>query len=89
MADRYVYVTRLPVVQKSKTYVGVQRPSRGTGYHTAYPGWFLQRTELVTLSKAVVSNWTASSLCRRVRSCPAHPNSPNIEASSLPLGELE
>lgn len=42
----YLYVTRLPIVQKAPSYVVVQRP-HACGYHTEYQGWFLNRAEFL------------------------------------------
>lgn len=44
--DRFMLVTRLPILSVAGSYVAVQRPYR-RGYQTAYPGWFLQRDELL------------------------------------------
>jgi putative methyltransferase (TIGR04325 family) len=44
--NRYMYVTRMPVVQHSPSYVVLQRPYRH-GYQTEYPGWFLNREEFL------------------------------------------
>jgi putative methyltransferase (TIGR04325 family) len=43
---RYVYITRLPIVQRAPTFVVVQRP-HGSGYDTEYQGWFFNRGELL------------------------------------------
>lgn len=45
-ARRYVYVTNIPVVERAKTFLVVQRPYT-YGYNTEYPGWFFNRTELL------------------------------------------
>jgi putative methyltransferase (TIGR04325 family) len=44
--DGYLYVTRVPVVHRVKSFVVVQRPYR-YGYQTEYLGWFLNRQELL------------------------------------------
>jgi putative methyltransferase (TIGR04325 family) len=44
--DRYLYVTRMPVVEHAQSYVVLQRPYRH-GYQTEYPGWFLNRDEFL------------------------------------------
>lgn len=46
MTSSYLYITRLPVVEKSKGFVVVQRP-RAVGYGTEYLGWFLNRQEFL------------------------------------------
>jgi putative methyltransferase (TIGR04325 family) len=46
VTGRYLYVTRLPVVQQAPSYVVVQRP-HACGYHTEYQGWFLNREALL------------------------------------------
>jgi putative methyltransferase (TIGR04325 family) len=46
-AERYLYVTRVPVVQHVPSFVVVQRPY-AYGYHTEYLCWFLNQRELVT-----------------------------------------
>jgi putative methyltransferase (TIGR04325 family) len=43
---RYVYVTRLPIVQRAPSFVVVQRP-HAVGYQTEYQGWFLNREEFL------------------------------------------
>jgi len=47
LTGRYLYVTRLPVVQRVPSYVVVQRP-HACGYLTEYQGWFLNREELLS-----------------------------------------
>jgi putative methyltransferase (TIGR04325 family) len=44
---RYVYVTRLPIVQRAPSFVVVQRP-HAVGYQTEYQGWFFNREEFLT-----------------------------------------
>ena len=46
MTGSYLYVTRTPVVWRAESFVVVQRP-RDVGYRTEYPGWFLNRQELL------------------------------------------
>lgn len=43
----YLYVTRLPLVQRAPSFVVVQRPA-AHGYATEYLGWFLNRDEFLT-----------------------------------------
>ncbi|MDH7568052.1 MAG: hypothetical protein QHJ73_00515 [Armatimonadota bacterium] len=42
----YLYITRLPVVQRVPSFVVVQRPY-SVGYRTEYLGWFLNRNEFL------------------------------------------
>src|SRR5206468_2207024 len=42
----YLYLARVPVVRSSASFVVVQRP-HAAGYRTEYPGWFLNRGELL------------------------------------------
>lgn len=42
----YLYVTRLPLVQRVASFVVVQRPA-AHGYDTEYLGWFLNRDEFL------------------------------------------
>jgi len=46
----YLFITRLPVVKKAKSFVVVQRVYR-YGYNTEYLGWCLNQTELLTVAK--------------------------------------
>jgi putative methyltransferase (TIGR04325 family) len=46
-AGRYLYVTRQPFVDRAKSFVILQRPSRH-GYATEYPGWVLNRDEFLS-----------------------------------------
>ena len=46
MTGSYLYVTRIPIVQKAPSFVVLQRP-RSAGYQTEYLGWFLNRRELL------------------------------------------
>jgi putative methyltransferase (TIGR04325 family) len=45
-ARDYVLITRLPVVREVPSFVVAQYP-HGCGYLTGYPGWFLNRSELL------------------------------------------
>jgi putative methyltransferase (TIGR04325 family) len=45
-AASYLFITRMPIVHKAKSYVAVQRPYH-YGYRTEYRGWFLNRQELL------------------------------------------
>jgi len=45
-ANRYVFVTRMPIVEHVPSHVVLQRPYRH-GYQTEYPGWFLNRGEFL------------------------------------------
>ena len=45
-AERWLMLTRLPIVEDNDDFVVVQRPHR-YGYLTEYPGWFLNRRRLV------------------------------------------
>jgi len=49
-SHHYVFVTRLPVVQRSDSFVVLQRPG-STGYQTEYPGWHLNRGEFLRAAK--------------------------------------
>jgi putative methyltransferase (TIGR04325 family) len=51
VTGRYLYVTRLPVVQQAPSFVVVQRP-HSCGYQTEYRGWFLNRDELLAAATA-------------------------------------
>lgn len=42
----YLYVTRLPIVQRSQSFVTIQRPTQH-GYDSEYLGWFLNRQEFL------------------------------------------
>jgi putative methyltransferase (TIGR04325 family) len=46
VANSFLYVTRVPILERSPSFVVLQRPRR-RGYQTAYPGWFLNRHELL------------------------------------------
>jgi putative methyltransferase (TIGR04325 family) len=46
VTDGYLYVTRLPVVDRGPSFVVLQRPYR-YGYQTEYPGWFINRDEFL------------------------------------------
>jgi putative methyltransferase (TIGR04325 family) len=43
--DEFLYVTRLPVVERAASYVVVQRPRER--YDTEYPGWVLNRADFL------------------------------------------
>jgi putative methyltransferase (TIGR04325 family) len=43
---RYLYVTRLPLLRRAKSFTVMQRPAPG-GYETSYRGWFLNRLEFL------------------------------------------
>ena len=51
-ARRYVYVTRVPIVIENPSFVVVQRPYK-RGYLTEYPGWFINRTELLSSASSL------------------------------------
>lgn len=46
VARDYVLITRLPVVREAPSFVVAQYP-HGCGYMTGYPGWFLNRSDLL------------------------------------------
>ena len=46
VTDRYLFITRLPIVSSAPSFVVVQRPYR-YGYDTEYIGWFLNRREFL------------------------------------------
>lgn len=46
ITGRFLYVTRLPVVERVASFAVVQRPYR-YGYETEYLGWFLNRQSLL------------------------------------------
>jgi len=46
VADKYLYLTRLPIVHGAQSFVVVQRPY-AYGYHTEYIGWFLNRQSVL------------------------------------------
>ena len=48
----YLFITRLPIVEQSKSFVVIQRPY-ACGYETEYPGWFLNRGELLTYTEQI------------------------------------
>jgi putative methyltransferase (TIGR04325 family) len=48
--DRYLYLTRTPVVTRADSFVVVQRPI--ARYGTRYPGWVLNRKHLVDVAEA-------------------------------------
>ena len=46
VTDGYMYVTRIPIVDHTGSYVVLQRQYR-YGYLTEYPGWFINRDEFL------------------------------------------
>jgi hypothetical protein len=50
VTDGHVFITRLPVVDNSPSFVVLQRPY-SYGYQTEYPGWFLNRGEFLEAAK--------------------------------------
>lgn len=52
LADSYLYITRLPIVEQSRSFVVVQRPY-ACGYETEYPGWFLNHSEFVNFAHEI------------------------------------
>jgi putative methyltransferase (TIGR04325 family) len=52
MTGSYLYITRIPVVRRTASFVVVQRP-HDSGYDTEYPGWFLNQQELLTCVQAL------------------------------------
>jgi len=46
VCERYLYVTRLPMIERAPSFVVLQTPRR-VGYETAYPGWLLNRGEFL------------------------------------------
>jgi putative methyltransferase (TIGR04325 family) len=51
-ATGYLYITRIPIVQRAESFVAVQRPRR-LGYTTEYPGWILNRHELLEATEGL------------------------------------
>ncbi len=51
VASSFLYITRLPIVHHAPSFVVVQRPYR-YGYLTEYPGWFLNRVEVLECAAA-------------------------------------
>lgn len=47
----YLYVTRLPILLDTPSFVVVQRPHRH-GYDTEYSGWFLNRNEFLDAARS-------------------------------------
>lgn len=45
-AARFLFVTRLPLVETAPSFVVIQR-AHAYGYGTEYPGWFVNRAELL------------------------------------------
>jgi putative methyltransferase (TIGR04325 family) len=52
MTGSYLFITRMPIVLRSRSFVVVQRP-HGLNYRTEYFGWFLNRGELVDTLQAL------------------------------------
>jgi len=50
-AERYLYVTRLPVALRVESFVVMQRAHR-YGYDTEYLGWVVNRDELIDRARA-------------------------------------
>ena len=50
-ADKWIMVTRLPIVEVSDDFLVMQRPYK-YGYLTEYPGWFLNRDRLLAFMSA-------------------------------------
>ncbi|MFN5979633.1 MAG: hypothetical protein ACK45W_10000, partial [Pseudanabaena sp.] len=48
----YLFVTRLPILQNSKSYVMVQRPYQ-YGYDTEYLGWCLNKQEFLNVANSL------------------------------------
>jgi putative methyltransferase (TIGR04325 family) len=48
----YLFVARLPILQKTSSYVMVQRPYR-YGYDTEYLGWCLNRQEFLNITSSL------------------------------------
>jgi putative methyltransferase (TIGR04325 family) len=46
LANPYFYLARQPIVEEAPSFVVVQR-AYGCGYNTEYPGWFLNRAEVL------------------------------------------
>jgi putative methyltransferase (TIGR04325 family) len=70
--DRYLYVTRMPVVAHVPSYVVLQRPDRH-GYHTEYVGWFINRDEFLGAATDLGLNLVREFL---IWECPDVPNAP-------------
>lgn len=51
VANPYLYVTRLPIIQREPSFVAVQRVY-AYGYNTEYMAWFLNWNELVDAARA-------------------------------------
>lgn len=49
--EGYLYITRLPVVQRSASFVVVQRPYQ-FGYSTEYKGWFFNRNDFLATMRS-------------------------------------
>lgn len=77
----FLYVTRLPVVENSESFVVVQRPYK-RGYDTEYIGWFLNRGEVLDcIAKSGLQ------LVREFHIEP-HPDAKNAPAPALSRGFL-
>ena len=48
----YLFITRIPIIEKADTFVVIQRPY-ACGYETEYPGWFLNHQEFVTHAEQI------------------------------------
>jgi putative methyltransferase (TIGR04325 family) len=46
ISGKFLFITRLPVVYREKSFVVLQRPYHH-GYHTEYRGWFINYHELM------------------------------------------
>jgi putative methyltransferase (TIGR04325 family) len=51
-AESWLYLTRIPLVERSPSFVVRQRPSK-YGYDTEYCGWFLNRGEILDHAAAI------------------------------------
>jgi putative methyltransferase (TIGR04325 family) len=51
VAEDHLYVTRVPIVDRAPSFVVLQRPY-AYGYDTEYPGWFLNRGDLLAVIEA-------------------------------------
>jgi putative methyltransferase (TIGR04325 family) len=52
MTGSYLYITRIPIVQRAPSFVVLQRPY-SLGYRTEYLGWFLNRHEFLDALRAL------------------------------------
>ena len=46
-AKKWLFITRLPLVRRSETFVVVQRPHLSVGYQTEYLSWVFNRAEFL------------------------------------------